>query len=47
MIIVDKYAGSFGICPKNESISTSGLLSCMPVVVFYKDGDIGLLHYNS
>jgi hypothetical protein len=46
MIIVHNTAGSFGICPKNESISTSGLLSCMPVVIFYKDGDIGLLHYN-
>lgn len=47
MIIVNNTAWSFGICPKNESISTSGLLSCMPVVVFYKDRDIGLLHYNS
>ena len=46
MIIVNNTAGSFGVCPKNESISTSGLLSCMPVVIFYKDGDIGLLHYN-
>lgn len=44
---VKNTSGSFGICPKDESISTRGLLSCMPVVVFYKDGDIGLLHYNS
>ena len=46
MIIVKNIGGSFDICPKNESISTTGLLSCIPVVIFYKDGDIGLLHYN-
>ena len=46
MITVESSAGSFGLCRKGESISTSGLLSCMPVVIFYKDGDIGLLHYN-